>query len=34
MLYLLDPGQNDSLVKEIEMGDGPDALAFIDKEDE
>ncbi|MBN1356009.1 hypothetical protein JXA40_07035 [bacterium] len=29
MLYLLDPSQNDMLIRSVEMGDGPDALAFV-----
>jgi len=32
MLYLLDPILDDTLVREIEMGYGPDALAFVIRE--
>lgn len=31
MLYLLDPGQNDALIRSIEVGSGPDALAFVSR---
>ncbi len=29
MLYLIDTRQNDAIIRQIEVGDGPDAIAFI-----
>lgn len=31
MLYLLDPGRNDALIRSIGVGSGPDALAFVSR---
>ena len=29
MLYVLDPGQDDQIIRSVEMGSGPDALDFV-----